>query len=333
MCFEEILKTKRHNDHYLNRYIAFIHHCLNEDKKASSDQLEKHHICPKAEGLFPEYKDLSKHRWNLVELTPRQHYIAHHMLWKAYGGPMTYSFNMMSNFKKYDKRISARTYELLKKDQRITHSVKMKQYYADNPDVLERMRERMSGENSPAYGRSISDWHKKRLREGGEAFYADEEKVNAFRARQSERFSDKTKCPFYGKSHSPETRAVMSEKSSGENNSMYGRTNTPEKRKEHSERMKGEGNPLYGKLGKDHPAFGSTRTDEQKQKMSGGNNHRAKPVRVNDVYYGCIKDAAKAYEIKYLYLYRTFRSGLTESFTEKTGITKIEYVNERGSNE
>jgi hypothetical protein len=70
-AIDNILSSKPHNSHYLKRYIWFIESCriLNEDYIGYT---EKHHICPKAKDLFPEYKSLKKHPWNKVVLTPRQ---------------------------------------------------------------------------------------------------------------------------------------------------------------------------------------------------------------------------------------------------------------------
>ncbi len=58
---------------------------------------------------------------------------------------------------------------------------------------------------------------------------------------------------------SEETRAKMS---NGAEESW-----TPERRKEQSERWSGENNPLYGCIGKDHPRYGMTHTEEVKAKL------------------------------------------------------------------
>jgi hypothetical protein len=43
-----------------------------------------HHILPKARDFFPEYRDLVANPWNGVHLTPREHFIAHWMLARAF---------------------------------------------------------------------------------------------------------------------------------------------------------------------------------------------------------------------------------------------------------
>lgn len=80
----EILKSKPHNQHYLNRYWKFIQYCKDSNKNLEPNTyIEKHHICPKAKDLFPLH---SRHVWNLISLTSRQHILSHIMLWKTYGG-------------------------------------------------------------------------------------------------------------------------------------------------------------------------------------------------------------------------------------------------------
>lgn len=54
---------------------------------------------------------------NLIALTPRQHYIAHWMLWKAHGGKMALAFFFMNHNNKYHKnfsKIGGKTYSKLR---------------------------------------------------------------------------------------------------------------------------------------------------------------------------------------------------------------------------
>ena len=67
-----ILSSKPHNQHYLNRYWKFIQ-AFQHQIEIKSDT-EKHHICPKSDDLFPEYKSLKKYTWNAIHLTKRQHF-------------------------------------------------------------------------------------------------------------------------------------------------------------------------------------------------------------------------------------------------------------------
>jgi hypothetical protein len=116
-----ILSSKPHNDHYLKRYFNFINACCQSNSSKTKEELgyiEQHHFLPKS--LWIEYKSLNKNVWNKAILTARQHFIAHWMLWKTYGGDLTYAFNSMTNWntREYEKLNfrKSRTYEKLKQD-------------------------------------------------------------------------------------------------------------------------------------------------------------------------------------------------------------------------
>ena len=116
-----ILASKPHNPHYLNRYYNFIISCV-EMNSNCCDNVEAHHICPKSTDLFPEYECLKTHSWNNANLTYRQHFIAHWMLWKAYGGKQAYAFMCMTNnmnpkqMHRITKRTTSKVYEAVKRD-------------------------------------------------------------------------------------------------------------------------------------------------------------------------------------------------------------------------
>jgi len=65
---------------------------------------EIHHILPKSLGG-------KENKENLVKLTAREHWIAHKLLSKIYGGKMNYALWRMCNSKKYDKIITSREYK------------------------------------------------------------------------------------------------------------------------------------------------------------------------------------------------------------------------------
>lgn len=125
-----ILRSKKHNPHYLNRYYKFILACVESNKdRGSSVYTERHHICPKSKDLFPEYNSLSVHTWNLVVLTAKQHYIAHHLLWKSYSwSSMSYSFKCFVDgytTKSHERiflKITANKYKLLKEENAVYNS-------------------------------------------------------------------------------------------------------------------------------------------------------------------------------------------------------------------
>jgi hypothetical protein len=115
MDIYSILAIKPHNSHYLNRYITFIGQCQQKNVDYEGP-IENHHICPRAKDMFPEYDCFRKNPWNKASLTPRQHFIAHLILWKAY--PKIYScldaiWGMKCRRKAF---MNSRIYEKLRKD-------------------------------------------------------------------------------------------------------------------------------------------------------------------------------------------------------------------------
>lgn len=110
MNIYSILSSKPHNPHYLNRYITFIEKCQSKNIDYNG-YTEKHHICPRAKDMFPEYSSFRENKWNLVNLTPRQHFIAHIMLWKIYKNrSTTFAVGSMN----YNKDIDSRLYQNIK---------------------------------------------------------------------------------------------------------------------------------------------------------------------------------------------------------------------------
>lgn len=90
MNIYEVLRTKPHSERHLVCYVRFI-----ESRQLKEGPLERHHICPRAKDLFPEYTSFKEHPWNRIDLTPREHYIVHLLLWKTYGGSQTYALRRM----------------------------------------------------------------------------------------------------------------------------------------------------------------------------------------------------------------------------------------------
>jgi HNH endonuclease/NUMOD3 motif len=93
------------NQHHLARYNNFISALKGQVVEGYS---EKHHIVPRSHGG-------SNKKDNLIALTPRQHFIAHRMLWKAYGGSMARAYFMMSATGKYGK-IGSKTYAMAREE-------------------------------------------------------------------------------------------------------------------------------------------------------------------------------------------------------------------------
>ena len=94
----------------LHRYLSFISNCAENTPTGIS---EAHHILPKS--MFPEFTSLKRFTWNKAILTPRQHFLAHWMLWKMFPNESSQSFAFwnMGNRNKF-KLYSSRLYEALK---------------------------------------------------------------------------------------------------------------------------------------------------------------------------------------------------------------------------
>ncbi len=75
------------NQFQWQRYKRFIAACATQ---VHDGYVERHHIYPRS--LFPQKADEPR---NLVSLTGRQHFIAHWMLHKAFGGRMTVALTYM----------------------------------------------------------------------------------------------------------------------------------------------------------------------------------------------------------------------------------------------
>jgi hypothetical protein len=169
-----ILSSKPHNPHYLNRYYKYIQYCTLININISKEiYTENHHICPKSKQLFPEYKSFSLYNWNRVKLTGRQHLIAHLLLSKAYPwSNMIFGYNRMltsSSIKDPSIKINSRSYEKLKKEISIKHSINHKMWHANNEHPKGMLGKKHSnstkttyfsnrfGENNPMFGKARPD--------------------------------------------------------------------------------------------------------------------------------------------------------------------------------
>lgn len=100
---------------YKTRYDKFIDAIKSLGDRSFECYTERHHIIPRClKG--------SDSRANLIKLTPREHFLAHWLLWKAYPNylPLASAFLQMNNknpklrYKEFQGRITSRTYQKLR---------------------------------------------------------------------------------------------------------------------------------------------------------------------------------------------------------------------------
>jgi group I intron endonuclease len=73
--------------------------------------------------------------------------------------------------------------------------------------------------------------------------------------------------PRFGFRYSDEEKKSMSERFRGKNGPFWGHRHTEETKAIFSKAMSGVKHPFYGKFGKEHPSFGTCRSEETKKKM------------------------------------------------------------------
>lgn len=231
-----------------NKYHAWYFNIIKKAQLRSIPEknYEVHHIVPRSLGG-------SNNSDNLVHLTLREHLIVHLLLTKITSGEhqtkMLYSFNMMSNFKKYN----GRKYQFYRRWFTETH------------------KKRMSGKNHPNYGKKQDqDTIEKRIAN------TDKNKLKSDLGKKG------SLHPTFGKSLSASHKEKISSSSTGHKkpagfgkgikNSNYG--------KKHPGLNSGEKNSMFGLFGENNPNFGGKRTPEQK------NNIRISKVLKNlDKYF------------------------------------------------
>ncbi len=126
-----VVLPKVKNHHYFKRYLKFINGCKIANELNSPNYVENHHILPKARDLFPEFVNHTKnHKWNSVNLSFRQHLIAHVMLWKIFGGSQALALKWM---------LSENSNEEFESPRKIPSSLKLR--------YLEQMKITMSGKS------------------------------------------------------------------------------------------------------------------------------------------------------------------------------------------
>jgi len=198
---------------YLKHYLSLMSKAENRE---DPEIFEYHHIFPKS--IYGKNK-------RVVKLTPREHYMAHAMLYKGfvhrYGFKdprtikMAYAFRCMhvKNPNQESRPFNSRLFESLRSD----------------------FLNRIGGENSPFSGRKHSEDTKKLISQSKLG-----EKHPLFGKHGAEH-------PSYGRKNSEESKEKMSRVKMGDRNPMSGKTHSKDVVEVLRQKNLGEKNPSYGK--------------------------------------------------------------------------------------
>ena len=99
--------VKKENLKHLVRYVNFIN--SRPERKLKQKGFETHHVYPRSIAKKNNIEDYDGN-WNLIELTPREHFIAHMILFYCGYKEMIYCFITMSKENKNYKFITSRLY-------------------------------------------------------------------------------------------------------------------------------------------------------------------------------------------------------------------------------
>ena len=186
--------------HYMNRYINFIKSIQNKGKR-NLEYIERHHIVPKS---FVE-------NCETVELTPREHFIAHYILTRCFYG--TYKRNMIFAFKFFVNKNRSDYYKISSVE--YDYSKRIRSEYERSKVISENTRKKMSINHADISGLKHPRYGKGYLVSGN-------------------------KNPMYGKHHTKETKDKISK-------TRNSRREEYKKKNSYSRNVKGERNPMYGK--------------------------------------------------------------------------------------
>lgn len=240
------------------RYIKLITNVL---KLGNRDLLykESHHIIPKSMGGTDEST-------NLIDLTLREHYIAHKLLFKTYKNiSMACAMNMMRN----KGSCNSRKYEQSKLTNCSFNYTDSLGIDSQNNFAISKCINKihiLSGNNNGMYGKIVA-----RNSNGNTVVVSKEEFKSGNYVGQNK-----------GIKVSESTRKKLSEVKSGSNNPIYGKKLSEETKK---------------KISESHIGF--KHSDETKEKLRqyprhGSLNGNAKKVSINSIIYDTLKDASLA---------------------------------------
>jgi len=316
-----------------NRYIRFIE--SRKNRILNSNYFEYHHIIPKSMGGNDNDN-------NLLKLTGREHFVAHMILWKAFGGKMTQAFWLMNN--RNMGLLTSRQYQSLKEEMSVLASKPNIERFGE--EKARQMSNKMSNSRK---GRSWEEYFGKEKAEQIRKIHIQpkgtwiqrfgEEKAKQMKQNLGLKLKNLGSLEKrHGLKKANEIKNKMSNSRKGKSwDDLY--KNAPELRKRMSERMSGPNNPFLkltkeqrklasqksaettkrlGLLkGTNHPLYGKRHTKESKLKIkqnhapcNGENNSHAKKWILenpnNMIYYvqGTLKKFCIEHNISYSVLIR-----------------------------
>ncbi len=141
------------NEHFFNRYIKLIT-IFKERNLSKAKNLEDHHIFPRSFGG-------TNKKENMVYLTLKEHFIIHHLLWKAFPGTkMTHAFKMMCHTREEKIKITARVFEQLRIEFYENHSKMMRGFKPTEEHIKKCSEARRGQKRSDEVKKQMSESRK-----------------------------------------------------------------------------------------------------------------------------------------------------------------------------
>jgi hypothetical protein len=199
------------NEFYETRYFKFIEsRSVRSGPEKYERGYERHHIIPRC---FGGHNSLE----NFIKLTPREHYIAHMLLWKAYGSrELAYAFRMMAN--RNGVSIGGKQYETLRLS--LSHSEETKEKIRQAHLGVKQSEEHIQHvlDSRAGYKHSEKTKQKISLASAGKSKSEETKKrmsISKIGTHQSKETIEKRFQSRQGYQHSEETKQRMSEKAKG----------------------------------------------------------------------------------------------------------------------
>jgi hypothetical protein len=203
----------------MNKYTKWYNNITNKAKnRILSCYTESHHIKPRSMGG----SDTSD---NLVDLTPREHFICHWLLVKMTTGKnhhkMLNALRMMRaenpNQERYTTKITARVYESIKQEYSKLQSKKF------------------TGKGNGFYGKQHTEEARKKISEANKGRKPPQEEID----KMKQAILKRKELGLKRKGYSEEYKKARSIKHTGEGNPNYGKTASEETRKKIGDKIRG----------------------------------------------------------------------------------------------